>query len=163
MSKHTVKIYGASDDLIELEGDVDSELSGGDEPTYLLFSTGTQVKVWYGDDGVWEIEIVEDPQKAIASLGHGIPDDVTEGGHGDPDASSYSDILTLRSDRKIELVSHGTKPQKALKNRDKAQKVIDILDSRGGFDGWWYDVEEDDKNEILAEIAALFDGLQRFP
>ena len=40
-------ITGASDDLIEIDGDVRDEFGGGDTPRYLLFSDGTVVCATY--------------------------------------------------------------------------------------------------------------------
>lgn len=36
-----------------------------------------------------------------------------------------------------------------------ALMVIDVLDGRGGFDGWWGDIDEDIKDEIRTEIASV--------
>ena len=50
--KHQVKIYGAGDDLIEVDGDINEEFSPSADGIYhLLFSNGTQVKVeWDPED-----------------------------------------------------------------------------------------------------------------
>jgi hypothetical protein len=49
-----LKVTGASDDLIELEGDLNEEWdrfdSAGD---YLAFSDGTVLFAKYDDDGIW--------------------------------------------------------------------------------------------------------------
>ena len=56
------KIYGASDDLIEIEGQIREEFSGGNErsgdPTadILAFSDGTLLEVLYDNDGIWRIK-----------------------------------------------------------------------------------------------------------
>jgi hypothetical protein len=51
-----VKIEGASDDLIELEGDLSEEFNpNNDEPSYLAFGDGTILKVIYDNDGIWRI------------------------------------------------------------------------------------------------------------
>lgn len=57
MSEKKVTIYGASDDLIELEGDIREEFScyGDDEGNYLAFSDGTVLHIVYNDEGVWRI------------------------------------------------------------------------------------------------------------
>jgi hypothetical protein len=52
-----ISIYGASDDLVEVEGDVSEEFNHYDseeEPCYLAFSDGTLLKVQYLE-GVWRI------------------------------------------------------------------------------------------------------------
>lgn len=36
-----------------------------------------------------------------------------------------------------------------------AKKIIKLLDGRGGFDGWWSEVAEEDKRDILDEIADI--------
>ncbi len=59
MSK-TVTVYGASDDLIEVEGAITAEFSPTDDdsPAFLAFSDGTVLKVRYDEDGVWVIRRV---------------------------------------------------------------------------------------------------------
>jgi hypothetical protein len=58
----TVTVYGASDDLIEVEGVVSEEFNpplshetDEDHPSYLAFSDGTVLRVHYDSDGVWRI------------------------------------------------------------------------------------------------------------
>lgn len=36
-----------------------------------------------------------------------------------------------------------------------ALMVIDVLDGRSGFDGWWDDIDEDIKDEIRSEITSV--------
>ncbi len=50
------KIYGASDDLIEVEGKpIQDEFNwySDDKPCYLNFSDGTQLSCLYDQDGIW--------------------------------------------------------------------------------------------------------------
>lgn len=61
----TTKVYGASDDLIEFEGDVYGEVdfySGSDDasPALIVFSDGTLLTVNYGKSelGVWEVKLL---------------------------------------------------------------------------------------------------------
>jgi hypothetical protein len=86
------KIYGASDDLIEFEGDLSGEVacSGTDdrERGVLVFlSDGTICDVKYGkaDSAIWGIVI----------LVRGILFDKLEPCH-DEDAKPYSDVLHLK-------------------------------------------------------------------
>ena len=52
----TVIITGASDDLIEIDGDIIEEFSHyGDDPALLGFSDGTILRVTYDRDGIWRI------------------------------------------------------------------------------------------------------------
>lgn len=49
-------IYGASDDLIEIEGVISEEFNHYDEsPALLAFSDGTLLEIEYDDDGIWRI------------------------------------------------------------------------------------------------------------
>lgn len=51
-----VTVYGASDDLIEIDGDLHEEFEGSEEPRYLAFSDGTVLTVQYGVGGAfWRI------------------------------------------------------------------------------------------------------------
>jgi len=58
----TTTIYGASDDLIELEGDVNDEFDAypGDTLRFLTFNDNTVLSIQYANegDGIWRIEIV---------------------------------------------------------------------------------------------------------
>jgi hypothetical protein len=56
-----LKVYGASDDLIELDGnfgDVNEEIGlypKDNEAHYLAFSDGTVLRVVYDEDGIWRL------------------------------------------------------------------------------------------------------------
>lgn len=60
-----VRIYGASDDLVEVEGPLGDEWEG---PGNVVFSTGDRFTVIYGDRGVWRIEHVEDSGKLSVTI-----------------------------------------------------------------------------------------------
>jgi len=51
------------------------------------------------------------------------------------------------------------------KHMSTAQKVINALQSRGGFDGWWDDIDEETQEDIIAEISEIMsdiiDGVAR--
>lgn len=57
-----IKVYGASDDLLEIEGAIDEEFGvyGTDEdnPAYLTFSDGTAVSCVYDSDGIWRMRLL---------------------------------------------------------------------------------------------------------
>ena len=57
----STQLYGASDDLVELEGDLSEEFSGGDKPCLLIFSDGTVLTIKYGKEhlAVWAITLIE--------------------------------------------------------------------------------------------------------
>jgi len=82
-----VIVYGFSDDLIEVEGEINQEFYlGTDEGGYLAFSDGTLLRVDY--DGDWNISL-----KASGKSSY----------HNEPPAdngSDYSDIVTLTGDFK---------------------------------------------------------------
>lgn len=80
-----LRIYGASDDLIEIEGDLTEEFNppwDEEEPSYLAFSDGTVLSAAYAD-GFWRINRMAAGSATYAK---------TEGMDEDTD---YSDVVTL--------------------------------------------------------------------
>ncbi len=43
-----------------------------------------------------------------------------------------------------------------------ADKIIDVLKNRKGFDGWWHYLESEDEQEILEELNDLVYGSMSF-
>lgn len=87
----TVTVYGASDDLIELEGDIRDEISPNnneeDNPTKLAFSDGTVLSVVYDKDGCWRVNRVAEGTAKMKKV-------EAEG----PDTDNYTDRVTLTGD-----------------------------------------------------------------
>ena len=85
MNEGHLTIYGASDDLIEVVGNVSAEFGAyGDEARFVACSDGTIVRVTYTEDGCWECRVVH--------LGAGTEQSVVP---HDNDRTSYTDKLTL--------------------------------------------------------------------
>ena len=88
-----VKVYGASDDLIELDGDLREELNphrhADDDFAYLAFGDGTVLSVTYAKDGCWRVK------RVCVGAAH-YEKKEAEGA----DTDSYSDIVTLDGDLK---------------------------------------------------------------
>ncbi len=40
----------------------------------------------------------------------------------------------------------------------KTEKVLEVLNNRGGFDDWWGNLDEDLQNEIYSEIEAVIEN-----
>lgn len=78
-----LKLYGASDDCIEIEGELDLEFSYQEENDKIIFPDGTIAGIEYADEGMWKITILEKGYAAISL--HEATDIDTD----------YSDILTL--------------------------------------------------------------------
>lgn len=54
-----VEVTGASDDLIELSGDIRDEFGAYDsDGDYLAFSDGTVLRIVYGEHGIWRVSRV---------------------------------------------------------------------------------------------------------
>lgn len=85
-----ITVFGASDDLIEIEGDIDEEfnvLGDEDDGWLLAFSNGTVLRVKY-TKGVWRITMVTN----IGELSiEQAPED---------DEDNYTDVATLNADVK---------------------------------------------------------------
>lgn len=86
-----VRVYGCSDDLIELEGDLREEINcygtdDDDRGVLLSFSDGTIVELKYGKlgRGIWGITVMTEGD-AYEGIDH----------CSDEDASPHSDVLRL--------------------------------------------------------------------
>jgi hypothetical protein len=86
-----VRITGASDDLIEIEGDLSEEFghySGGrdrdkDEGALLAFSDGHVLRVRYDEDGIWRVTVIAKGTSEFPKVEGSVSDDT-------------SDVVTLR-------------------------------------------------------------------
>lgn len=60
-----ITVYGYSDDLIEVEGDIREEFGAGidDDGELLAFSTGVLLRITYTKDGVWRINALSGVDK----------------------------------------------------------------------------------------------------
>ncbi len=80
------KLYGASDDLIELDGDISEEFShymAGDDDNnrHLAFSDGTLLKVYYDKDSIWRFPVLI--QGSLFDKKIECPFESEENGHSD--------------------------------------------------------------------------------
>jgi hypothetical protein len=80
-----VEVYGASDDLIEVDGAGISEEYGvyGHRNNRLTFDDGTVLNVDYDDDGCWNITRVKEGAAAFVHTPH------------DKDVTTYTDRVVL--------------------------------------------------------------------
>lgn len=54
-----ISVYGVSDDLIEVEGDIREEFSNPEgKPGYFAFSDGTILAIFYSNEGTWRIQVL---------------------------------------------------------------------------------------------------------
>jgi hypothetical protein len=94
-----VTIYGASDDLIEVEGDIREEYyarDAGDMANAVVFPDGSVVAIEYTPAGVWRIGL--ERQGAGTTVEHvRAPED---------DDDNYSDRVTLKSDQPFRWAVH---------------------------------------------------------
>lgn len=89
----TTKIYGASDDLVEIEGDIREEFQAGSagdgDPRWIAFSDGTVLRVAYTDGGIWRFTPAQYGSSEV---------DIEQAPEGDDD--NYSDVVTLTGEIK---------------------------------------------------------------
>jgi len=102
------KIYGVSDDLIEIEGEISDEVGcyGHTRPINISVSDGTTATIVY--DGEWKIKVKTEGGKFIKVV-DSVGDD-SDVDHTDEDAngcSTYSDVLVF--DDGIEWIKIGRK------------------------------------------------------
>ena len=84
----TVTLYGHSDDLIEVEGDVNEEFNPNpfDAKESVLFSNGVLAHIQYENDGFWRINVIASAGREYTLVpGTDVDDD-------------YSDRLTVDGD-----------------------------------------------------------------
>lgn len=81
-----VKVYGHSDDLIEVEGDLREEFDRSEGT--LVFGDGTHLHVEYGGEGLWSITRVK---KGTAKFKKVFTAD-------DAASNEYSDVVELEGD-----------------------------------------------------------------
>lgn len=104
-----IRVYGASDDLIEIDGDIRDELGVEcDIPHYLAFSDGTVLKIVYDDNGVWRINKIYEGSAIATNIYSGVPDDVTTSQKLPEGCVSYSDCFEI-SCKTIDWVVLGIK------------------------------------------------------
>jgi hypothetical protein len=105
-----VQIYGASDDLIEVEGAIHQEFScwnlKDDEYRYLAFSDGTVIRVDFDKDGCWR----------FVRLARGSAE-FTKTEATDPDGD-YTDRVSLVGD--IRWCVYGSEFERAAKSKGGA-------------------------------------------
>jgi len=99
-----IKIYGASDDLIEIEGDIREEfyLKSDEDGDFLAFSDGTILHIQYTNEGLWRITPIFKGKAKYKKEYEAVSGDDEE----------YSDIVVLEED--IKWILHGSEWAKCL-------------------------------------------------
>ena len=99
------KIYGASDDLIEIEGAISEEANHYDAKDVLIeASDGTKAKISY--NGEWKINVEVKGSKYLGLI-YSVGDDASHIFDDAVGCTSYSDVLVL--DEGIDWVKIGRK------------------------------------------------------
>lgn len=83
-----INIYGAGDDLVEVEGDITEEFvyrQEGEEPGFIGCSDGTIMTIEYGAGGIWRINRLREGTAKFSKV-EGLDDD------------DHSDRVTLEGD-----------------------------------------------------------------
>lgn len=144
----TLKIYGCSDDLIEMEGAISDEYGViWGKPTFFRFTNGALVKADYST-GEWQITL-EEPGDCIPMVR------IQAGSHADDTAPDYSDILVLQANEWV-LDAKGTEPPtKADPATARAREIMRYLQGRDALS----DNDDDFLREIEEEIAARIANL----
>lgn len=93
-----ITVFGTSDDLVEVEGDISEEFNAysrtSDESWVLAFSSGDVLRIQYTDTGVWRIApVVATHRLAVAQASEG-------------DQENYSDVADISGD--VEWVVFGS-------------------------------------------------------
>jgi len=91
----STRIWGTSDDLVEVDGDVRGEEASFDIDTLLVCSDGSILSIEYGKLGVWKITTIRrgDLYERVEV-------------NDDPDADICSDIAHFKDGMKWVIVAH---------------------------------------------------------
>lgn len=82
-----LRIYGASDDLVEVEGDITEEFSAADGDVYIATSSGAVLVASFGRSGVWRISVLHSNQEVHIAVQKS----------EDRESGSYSDVATIEA------------------------------------------------------------------
>lgn len=74
--------YGHSDDLIEIEGDIEDEIPCWDQNVEILVNDGTILLAHYGTGGIWNFTIVKNGEGSLIN-------------HVKANTNHYSDVVTI--------------------------------------------------------------------
>jgi hypothetical protein len=88
------KIYGASDDLIEIEGAISEELDCYDEKLKFKFSDGTEFTSVYDHDGMWRFKDLVKGDKFIKHV-DAVGEQQVHIEDDSEDVPNYSDFIVL--------------------------------------------------------------------
>jgi hypothetical protein len=91
------RIYGASDDLIEIDGQISDEVdnNSSDKPVKFKTSKGTKGTITY--NGEWKIDVKEGGSDFVIKI-ESVGDDNVHTEENTKDVPSYSDVLILDGD-----------------------------------------------------------------
>lgn len=96
----TFTMYGASDDLVELRGDMDEELGAYDVVRKFVMSEGTSGTIEYTKDGVWRINILKNAS-VIVNIVHPTEEEIEED-------TNYTDMATFSGQVEWIIFDDGT-------------------------------------------------------
>ena len=102
MTAGETRVYGASDDLIELDGAIYDEFDAYEEVKQLTFDNGVVLVIQYADEGIWRIED-RSLQKGLVVL---TKCEDREGYDG-PDGKVYSDEAVVAGATKVKVKKIG--------------------------------------------------------
>lgn len=102
-----IEVYGASDGLIEVEGDIREEFSYSGEARgvdVLAFSDGTLLSIEYDQNGIWRINLL-----ASGALAYNKDEGYSDEGQRGDGKPAYSDVVTLSGEPEVVVrwVVHG--------------------------------------------------------
>jgi len=58
-----IKVYGHSDDCVEIEGDFKKEIYSFDKPLRIYFDDGTDFIIKYNNEGNWVFDVIKKGKK----------------------------------------------------------------------------------------------------
>ena len=121
----TTKIYGASDDLIEIDGDIRDEIgmydTSEERPCWLNLSDGTKMKVFYDKEGVWRTVIVKE----------GDLFDHVDRSQADPDSDNYTEYAIFKDGLTHFFLGEEVETMTLYGSKDYLKRCIEAIEDHG--------------------------------
>ena len=128
-SELKVTVFGYSDDLVEVEGDLSKKWRRGRPQTVLTFGDGSRVGVRYADDGCWKVELLT---SGTAKFEKTFTATESDGDHYSDTATLEGDLVSVDIERDFEGIMdqlHGADWDNF--NEAEARAVYAIAKERG--------------------------------
>lgn len=105
---NVARVYGANDDLVEVDGAIEEEFGAHGCPLYLRFTNGVYLKAEYTKGGLWKIDILAGGETQLVMKTQEAKED--NGEDTDRGLPVYSDCIEIRDTLPIQIFLRSNEP-----------------------------------------------------